>query len=740
MKKHLLRILVGLSVVAAFFFHSRADYELPFIRKLENIAFDARLALTMPGGVDPGVVILDIDEKSLKEREQGGGGRWPWPRDRLALLVDKLFDKYKIEVLGFDVVFAERDETSGIRVLDRLAGDTLSKNKQFQSEVDRLRPELDYDAIFGNKLRNRKVVMGYTFNKENEKKGQLPAPAFDEAYLKGRKLPQADKWTGYSGNIKILQENAASGGHFNPDNDIDGVIRKVPMVINYDGNYYESLSLAMVRSLLGMPPIELVFADYAGGDAELEELRIAGLKIPVDNKARALIPYRGPGRSFKYISISDIMNDRIDVAELRGKLALVGTSAPGLLDLRVSPVDAQYPGVEVHANLVAGILDDRMKRDPAYADGLQLIVVILVGLVLAVLMPFLSVLSATVLTVFITVLVIGTNLALYQYGNFVLPVAGNVLLILALFTLNTVWGYFTETRSKKQITGLFGQYVPPEIVEQMSKDPNNVSFEPASRECTVLFTDVRGFTTISEGLDPKALSDLMNEFLTPLTEVIFKHHGTIDKYMGDCIMAFWGAPLANPEHAHAGVVAGLEMHRTLNELQPKFKEKYKLEIKIGVGLNTGRMSVGNMGSQIRRAYTVMGDAVNLASRLEGITKEYGADIIVGEETMKAAPEVIFRELDRVRVKGKENAVTIYQPIGLRSEVSAETVKRLEAFQEALATYRRQEWDKAEALLLKLKESSYAGNKLYELFLSRIPILREKNLGPDWDGAFTFETK
>ena len=296
------------------------------------------------------------------------------------------------------------------------------------------------------------------------------------------------------------------------------------------------------------------------------------------SKARALIPYRGPGRSFKYISISDIMNDRIDVAELRGKLALVGTSAPGLLDLRVSPVDAQYPGVEAHANLVAGILDDRMKRDPAYADGLQLIVVILVGLVLAVLMPFLSVLSATVLTVFITVLVIGTNLALYQYGNFVLPVAGNVLLILALFTLNTVWGYFTETRSKKQITGLFGQYVPPEIVEQMSKDPNNVSFEPASRECTVLFTDVRGFTTISEGLDPKALSDLMNEFLTPLTKVIFKHHGTIDKYMGDCIMAFWGAPLANPEHAHAGVVAGLEMHRTLNELQPKFKEKYKLEI------------------------------------------------------------------------------------------------------------------------------------------------------------------
>ena len=739
MKKHLLRIVIGLCIVAAFFFHERADYELPFVHKLENLVSDARARLSILKDVDPSVVILDIDENSLKEREQGGEGRWPWPRDRLALLVDKLFDKYQIEVLGFDVVFAERDETSGMRVLERLASQQLSAVPQFQKEFERLRPELDYDAIFASKLRNRKIVLGYTFNEEKEKKGLLPNAVFDEAYLGGHKIPNSEGRSGFSGNINILQENAVSGGHFNPANDIDGVLRKVPMVIPYQGKYYEALSLAMVRSHLGMPPIKLLFADYSGGNAELEELSVGGLKIPVDNKARALIPYRGPKGSFKYISIADIMNDKVDASALRGKLALVGTSAPGLLDLRVTPLDSVFPGVEAHANLVAGILDERLKRDPAYADGLQLMVVMLVGLVLAVLLPFLSIISATLLTFAVAATLVGSNLALYQYGNFVLPVAGNVLLILALFALNMVWGYFTETRSKKQITGLFGQYVPPEIVEQMSKDPVNVSFEPASRECTVLFTDVRGFTTISEGLDPKALSDLMNEFLTPLTEVIFKHKGTIDKYMGDCIMAFWGAPIANEAHAHAGVIAGLEMHRILNELQPKFKEKYKLEIKIGVGLNTGRMSVGNMGSNIRRAYTVMGDAVNLASRLEGITKEYGADIIVGEETMKASPDIVFRELDRVRVKGKENAVTIYQPIGLRSEISADTIKRLEVFQEALATYRAQQWDKAESLLNQLKETS-PGNKLYELFLLRIPILREKELGSNWDGAFTFETK
>ena len=739
MKKHLLRILVGLCIVAAFFFHQRADIELPFIAKLEKIVYDARLNFTMPLGVDPKIVILDIDEKSLKEREQGGEGRWPWPRDRLALLVDKLFDKYQVEVLGFDVVFAERDETSGLRVLEQLSEKELSANAQYQAVLKTLRPQLDYDAIFAEKLKNRKVVLGYTFNEKFEKKGMLPLPVLSEEDLGGHKIDQKQRRPGLSANIEVLQKAASSGGHFNPDNDFDGVLRKVPMVIPFEGKYYESLSLAMVRSYLGMPPVKLVFADYAGGDAALEAISIAGLRIPVDNFASALIPYRGPRGSYKYISIADVLNDRVDVSELRGKLALVGTSAPGLLDLRVTPVDNVYPGVEVHANLIAGILDENLKRDPAYAEGAQLIVIMLLGLIIAVALPYLSIVGSSVLVAITLLTIVGANYALYQYANFVLPVAASVLLIFALFIYNAVVGYFTETRSKKQITGFFGQYVPPEIVEQMAKDPDNVSFEPASRECTVLFTDVRGFTTISEGLDPKALSELMNEFLTPLTEVIYKHHGTIDKYMGDCIMAFWGAPLANPAHAKAGVIAGLEMHRVLNELQPKFRARNWPEIKIGVGLNTGRMSVGNMGSKIRRAYTVMGDAVNLASRLEGITKEYGADIIVGEDTMKAAPDVLFRELDRVRVKGKENAVTIYQPIGPRSEIGEGTIKRLEHFNAALMLYRKQAWDEAEAALRHLKVTS-PDNKLYDLFLDRIPVLRQKDLGADWDGAFTFETK
>lgn len=732
-------MVVGLLIVAAFLLHERGDIEIPLLRKIENIAYDTRLRLTMPEGVDSKVVILDIDEKSLKEREDGGEGRWPWPRDRLALMLDKLFDKYQIEVLGFDVVFAERDETSGVRVLDNLAKDALRNVPQFQAAFGRIKPQLEYDEIYARAMRGRKVVLGYTFQEDDPgKKGMLPAPVFGAEALGQHTLPIPSR-PGYSANLDVLQKNAASGGHFNPDQEIDGVVRRVAMFAKHDGKYYEALSLAVVRSYLGMPPVKLEFADYVQGDAELEEISVGGLKIPVDAKTRALIPYRGPRGSFKYISLVDVVNERVDISELRGKIALVGTTAPGLQDIRVAPVDAVYPGVEAHANLIAGMLDGTIKRRPAYAEGAQFMVVMIIGVALAILLPFLGIGKATTVTFVVLAAAIAMNFWLYQHENFVLPIATNVTMIFIVFGFNTIWGYFSEARGKRQITGFFGQYVPPEIVAQMSKDPDNVSFEPDSRECTVLFTDVRGFTTISEGLDPKALSELMNEFLTPLTEIIYKHHGTIDKYMGDCIMAFWGAPLPNPAHALAGVTAGLEMHRVLNELQPKFKAKNWPEIKIGVGLNTGRMSVGNMGSKIRLAYTVMGDAVNLASRLEGITKEYGADIIVGEETMKAVPEMIFRELDRVRVKGKENAVTIYQPIGPRSEVGQDTIKRLELFDEALKTYRRQDWDAAEAQFRQLAEAS-PENKLYDLFLKRIPVLREKNPGADWDGAFTFESK
>jgi len=301
------------------------------------------------------------------------------------------------------------------------------------------------------------------------------------------------------------------------------------------------------------------------------------------------------------------------------------------------------------------------------------------------------------------------------------------------------YGYFVESRSKQRIAGLFGQYVPPELVDEMSRNPDEFSMESESREMTVLFSDVRGFTTISEGLEPKALSQLMNDYLTPMTRVIHRQRGTIDKYMGDAIMAFWGAPVEDAEHARHAVMAGLEMERTLEEMAAEFKAKGWPPLRIGIGVNTGKMSVGNMGSEIRVAYTVMSDSVNLASRLEGLTKRYGVTMLVGEDTRAAVPDVVFRELDRVRVKGKDEPVTIYEPVGMQGEVPKEKLDRMKLFHQALKFYRAQDWDKAELQLLNLQRAD-AKDGLYSAFLDRVAYLRSHPPGPAWDGVFDFDTK
>jgi adenylate cyclase len=331
------------------------------------------------------------------------------------------------------------------------------------------------------------------------------------------------------------------------------------------------------------------------------------------------------------------------------------------------------------------------------------------------------------------------SLAVWQYADVVMPIANSLVMIALLFALNMSYGYFVESRTKRQITNLFGQYVPSELVDEMSKHPDSVSMEGDSREMTVLFSDVRGFTTISEGLDPKELSLLMNEFLTPLSRVVYKHRGTIDKYMGDCIMAFWGAPLPDGTHARNAILAGIEMQATLHALQAHFKERGWPPIKIGVGINTGRVSVGNMGSEVRIAYTVMGDEVNLASRLEGITKQYGVGVIVGENTRNTVADFVYRELDHVRVKGKDKPIAIFEPIGLVAEVDKATLEELKLFHEMRRLYRKQNWDQAELQLMNLQRIS-PQTALYRIYAERVAYFRKNPPAGDWDGVYVFETK
>jgi adenylate cyclase len=562
----------------------------------------------------------------------------------------------------------------------------------------------------------------------------------------GRNIAFA-RWVGYTGNLPAYLENAAAAGHFNPLVDFDGVSRRVPMILEFDGAYYESLSLAMVRTLLAMqggkyPPVEpgypsdrFVTKGYGG----LEWLKVGPLSIPVDDAASALIPYRGGKFSFPYISLADVLKDRVDPNLLRGKIALVGTTAPGLLDLRSTPVDSVFPGVEIHANLIAGMLDKAIKQKPPYMLGAEVILLLVGGVALALLIPMLSALWATVASAAGLLLIVVFNLMVWTQADLVLPLATSALMTAALYTMNMAYGYFVESRSKRQFTELFGQYVPPELVDKMAEDPQKYSMEGKSDELTVLFSDIVGFTSISEALEAKDLAAFINEYLTTMSLVIRNHRGTLDKYIGDAIMAFWGAPVADAEHARQGVLAALAMQSDLLRINEHIRAKGWPEIKIGIGLNSGVMRVGDMGSKVRRAYTVMGDPVNLGSRLEGLTREYGVGILVGESTKNKVRDVVFREVDKVKVKGKDEPVAIFEPMGLEGDLDRQVLEEVKLWHQGLKQYRGQQWEQAELTMLNLTRMNPA-SRLYVEFSERIARMRVTPPVAGWDGVTAFKTK
>ena len=736
-KRHLVRIVLSLIILALFLVHVSGLFTLGVLDATEQFAYDQRLRWTTANSVDDRIVIIDIDESSLAVE-----GRWPWSRDKLAHLIDQLFDNYGVAMVGFDVVFPERDESSGLKILQELASTDFSDDPKFKSKVVQLEPSLNYDRIFADSLQDRTIVLGYYFNDDaDQTAGAIPEPIFQAGSFTGRNILFTTA-RGFGANLPELQSAARNAGHFNPQIDSDGKVRSIPMLYEFDGAYYESLSLAVARLYLGVDSVEPGFAEATktgSNNSGLEWLQVGSRKVPVDKHVRSLVPYRGKRGSFPYISATDVLSGVADADALIGRIILVGTSAPGLLDLRSTPNDKVYPGVEIHANMIAGVLDNKIKDNPEYTLGAEFMLVGLSGLFMALLLPLLSPLWGTVATLVLLGAVVGTNLVIWQTQNLVLPVATGVVLLFVMYLFNVTYALFVETRGKRQLAGLFGQYVPPELVDEMSDNPEAFSLEGESRELTVLFSDVRSFTTISEGLEPEELSALMNEYLTPMTRIIHEHRGTIDKYMGDAIMAFWGAPLHDGDHGRNALEAGMAMLRELRVLHADFEKKGWPSIKIGVGLNTGLMNVGNMGSEFRMAYTVLGDAVNLGSRLEGLTKNYGVELIVSESTKAAAPEYLYRELDRVRVKGKDKPVTIFEPIGAKKEIEKPARDEMQLYERALKLYRAQNWDMAELQFLNLGKSD-PSRALYKLYSERIVHFRKAPPPEKWDGVFTHETK
>jgi adenylate cyclase len=739
MKQNIVRIVLGLVIALFFIGHAARYYEVPIITQLDNIVYDARLQLTMPRGVDERIVILDIDEKSLQEV-----ARWPWPRDIMAELIEKLFGEYEVAIVAFDVVFAEADYSSGIRVLDQLAQGALKDVPDFLQSYRGLRSSLDNDGRFAQAIKGKPVVLGYYLNSDKDAKriAAIPDPVLPKGTFQGRNIPFTS-WVGYGGNLPQFLGNAASAGHFNPITDPDGVVRRVPMIAELDGAYYEALSLAVVRTILGFPKVEPGYAPdrfLQRGYTGLEWLQVGPLAIPVDETASALIPYRGHKFSFAYVSLADVLAGRVPLERLKGKIALVGTTAPGLLDLRSTPVDNVFPGVEVHANLIAGMLDKRIKLKPPYMLGAEVVLLLVGGVTLSLLIPMLAPLWATLATLAGMLTVTGLNVAIWTEADMVLPLAASLLMTLSLYIVNMAYGYFVEARSKRQFTELFGQYVPPELVDRMARDPQKYNMEPRAAELTILFSDVRGFTSISEALKPEELREYINAYLTDMSGIIRgRHRGTLDKYIGDAIMAFWGAPVDDAQHARNGVLAALDMQKERRILNEKFAARGWPTLKIGVGVNSGNVRVGDMGSQVRRAYTVMGDPVNVASRLEGRTKYYGVGILVGEATRNAVKEVVFKEIDRIKVKGKDEAVTIYEPLGPEGEVERKVLDELKLWNQTLRAYRGQQWDQVEVSLLNLQRMN-PECELYALYGERVTQFRRAPPPAGWDGVTSFDEK
>lgn len=703
-------------------------------QRLELLLYDQRMQLHLPdkGEIDRRIVIVDIDEASLREQ-----GRWPWSRYRIAELVKRLTDAGAV-VVAFDVLFAEAERNPAHEMIERLSGD--EKGGEFIRQLHRLAPQFDADSALARQMESTDVILGYTFNPiDSAVSGKLHTPLPLSAPELVQRL-SLSPMAGYIAPLSTFHETARGSGFFSLIPDADGVVRRAPLLARYGDRLYASLALESVRKYLFLQDVTLKTALISGAE-QIEKIHLDNSSvIPTDGTGRVLIPYRGKAGSFPYISAHKVLTGEYGEGGLAGAIVLVGTTASGMFDMRATPVGSVYPGVEVHANLIAAMLDNRYLVEPSWSKGANFIVTLILGLMLSLLMPHLSLKWLLFVTVTAIAILFSVTGWLWAELGLVLEIAAPLSLVLLLAGSSLVWGFFFESINRHRLKGMFGQYVPPELVDQMSERPEQYSFEGESRELSVLFSDIRGFTSISESLAAEELKRFLNEFFTPMTRIIFNQHGTIDKYVGDMVMAFWGAPVDDQEHAVHAIDAAMQMLKKAEEMKPDFARLGWPEVDIGIGINSGMMSVGDMGSLYRRAYTVLGDSVNLASRLEGATKYYGVGLVIGERTRELAGEnFIYRELDLVRVKGKAEAIRVYQPVCRKDDADSQLLDEVASLEEAIVAYRERDWTRAEQLFTQLKEKRERLH-LYSLYLDRISEFRSQDLGENWDGAYVRSEK
>ena len=685
-----------------------------FLRFMELKALDLRMVSRGQLPTTGQVIIATVDEKSLSEI-----GRWPWSRSMTAKLVDSL-KEYGAKAVGFDIVFAEPEQSACPSA----------------------------DAILAKSVKSAKnVSLGYFFHTSMKDVEFLTEEYINASgSLIGGSMYSMVREKGHEGDynlitayapvpsIKAIAESGENCGYFNAFPDPDGVIRWSPLVIKFQDNFYYSLPIALLMQYLDYPMIVLNLAEFG-----VDGVMLGDLRIPTDEIGRLLINYLGPAKTFPHYSISDIIAGRLSPELIKGKIVIVGATASGIYDLRVTPFSPVYPGVELHATVVENILQGNFLEQSAWTTFIDICGIIVFGMIIGIAIPRLKALQGILLVMVLLGGFVAGNTLIFAKYNTWLNMVYPVLTMMTIYLVITVYRYFTEEREKKKIRGAFQYYLTASVINELLKDPTKLKLGGDKKDLTVMFSDIRGFTTISEKLTPEELVHLLNEYLTAMTDIVFKYEGLLDKYIGDAIMAVFGAPVDQPDHAMRSCRTALEMMATLKGLQQKWAAEGRPFVDIGVGINSGDMVVGNMGSNMRFDYTVMGDNVNLSSRLEGINKEYGTHIVISEFTYEVVKEEVFcRELDAVRVKGKKLPVKIYELICERKD-AAEHEEYIGRFHAGLAHYKAAHWDEGIAAFKSVLEIR-PDDPPAKLYIQRCQDLKENPPEGEWDGVFTMTRK
>jgi adenylate cyclase len=700
----------------------------PPIEELRVRTFDTFQRIDPRVKTERPVTIVDIDEKSLSKL-----GQWPWPRTRIADLVANL-TKLGAVVIAFDVIFSEPD-----RLNPDAAADTFRNLDEATREKLRALPS--NDQVFADTMRRSRVVLGESGLPMVLSEPDPTLPVTGLAMLGEEPQRFMFKFRGLLRNTAVLEKAAAGRGLLTINPERDGIVRRVPMIMQAQGTTMPSLSFEMLRVVTGTDTI-FIKADLAG----LTSIGVKGFQIPTDRNGQLWVHFAHYDPAL-YVSATDVLEGTVRPEMIKNKLILIGTSAVGLNDIKTTPVSASMPGVEIHAQVLEAALTKSLLAQPPHGPLLEFGAALLLGLLVIAFAPMFGPVTLVIVGALFASLLVGTSWYYYTQHRLLVDFTYPLLSTTTIYLTLIFTSFVREQAQRRQIRSAFGQYLSPALVAQLAQSPEKLVLGGESRDMTIMFSDVRGFTTISEAFkhDPQGLTTLMNRFLTPLTNAILARKGTIDKYMGDAIMAFWNAPLDDKEHELNGCEAALDMLERIDALN-KIREVEAQEtgitfipINVGVGLNTGSCVVGNMGSDLRFDYSVLGDTVNLASRLEGQTKEYGFSIIVGSKTAMAIKEKFaILELDFIMVKGKKEPEVIYAVAGREDTAHSERFQRLRNLTiEMLACYRNRDWVGALEAIERGRKTDVADSleQLYGMYEERLHAYQETPPPPDWNGAF-----